>query len=126
MTADEQPQRSGGNRSGRAVIAVIAVFFLLFGIYYLYQGFQSGDQITIIVGFLIFSFFFSIMGSAIRSPVVAPLSRTVSVIKCEKCQYTEVRDFQKGDYMYKVVGKCKDCQGDMYIRSIYTVPIQKS
>jgi excinuclease UvrABC ATPase subunit len=65
------------------------------------------------------------MGTAIRTPPVTPVSRTVSVIKCYKCQYAEVRDFQKGDYMYKTVGKCKDCQGDMYIRSIYTVPIQK-
>lgn len=126
MTQSEQPQRSGSNRGTRISVAIIAVFFLVFGLWYLYTGFQNGDQLSIIVGFLIFSFFFSLMGSAFRRPVVNPLSRTVSVIKCFKCQYTEVRDFQRGDYMYKTVGKCKDCQGDMYIRSIYAVPIQKT
>jgi hypothetical protein len=126
VTVSEQPQRSSGNRGARAAVAIIAVFFLLFGLWYLIQGFESGDEVTILFGSLIFFFFFSLVGSALRSPPVAALSRTVSVIKCDKCQYTEVRDFQKGDYMYKVLGKCKDCQGNIYIRSIYTVPIQKS
>ena len=126
MTETEQPQRSGPSRGARTSAALTAILFLLIGLYFLYLNSQSGDLITLIIGFLMFSFFFSIMGSALRSPVVNPLSRTVSVIKCQKCQYTEVRDFQKGDYMYKIVGKCKDCQGDMYIRSIYAVPIQKT
>lgn len=126
MTESQQPQRSGGSRGARTGIAIMAIFFLLFGLFFLYAGFQTNNQLNIIVGFLIFSFFFSLMGSALRKPPVNPLSRTVSVIKCHKCQYTEVRDFQKGDYMYKTVGKCKDCQGDMYIKTIYAVPIQKT
>jgi hypothetical protein len=126
VTESEQPQRSGPSKGARTGAAVTAILFLIIGVFFLYLNSQNGDLLSLIVGFLMFSFFFSIMGSALRSPVVNPLSRTVSVIKCQKCQYTEVRDFQKGDYMYKVVGKCKDCQGDTYIRSIYTVPIQKT
>jgi hypothetical protein len=126
VTQSEQPQRAGPSRAARTGAAVTALLFLLVGLFFLYLNSQDGDLLSLIIGFLMFSFSFSIMGTALRSPVVTPLSRTVSVIKCQKCQYTEVRDFQKGDYMYKIVGKCKDCQGDMYIRSIYTVPIQKT
>jgi hypothetical protein len=126
LSDSERPKPSGGARGARIVAAMIAVFCLIFGLSYLYTGFQNGDQISIIVGFLIFSFFFSLIGSAWRAPVVNPLFRTVSVIKCDKCQYTEVRDFQRGDYMYKTLGKCKECEGEMFIRSIYTIPIQKT
>jgi hypothetical protein len=126
VTQSDQPQRSGSSRGARAGVAITAILFLLIGLFFLYLASQNGDLLTLIVGFLMFAFFSSLIGSAVRPPQVSPLSRTVSVIKCYKCQYTEVRDFQKGDYMYKTVGKCKDCQGDMYIRSIYAVPIQKT
>ncbi|MCK5587921.1 MAG: hypothetical protein KAI34_04260 [Candidatus Lokiarchaeota archaeon] len=48
---------------------------------------------------------------------------TVSQIKCEQevCEYSEIRDFKEGDYIYKKLGKCPACGGQdtLYIDLIY-------
>jgi hypothetical protein len=48
---------------------------------------------------------------------------TVSQLKCEQkgCEYSEIRDFKEGDYIYKKLGKCPLCgaQDTLYIDLIY-------
>lgn len=41
-----------------------------------------------------------------------------TIIKCTKCNYTCIRDFSEGDYVLKVVGKCK-CGGNLFISAIF-------
>jgi len=46
----------------------------------------------------------------------------VSVIRCKSCDYREERGFQRGDYIFRVVGVCPKCGGEEYIAYIYGVP----
>ncbi|WXG43228.1 MAG: hypothetical protein WED04_04130 [Promethearchaeati archaeon SRVP18_Atabeyarchaeia-1] len=125
--SDSQPPRSGGAVRGvRIIFVIIGLICLFFGLPYLYAGIETGDYIAFILGFFLFSLFFSFLSAARSPPRQTPIFRTVTVLKCSKCEYTEVRDFLKGDYVYKNVGKCKDCDGEMFVRSIYTVPAQKT
>jgi hypothetical protein len=126
LSESGQPKTSGGAKGIRVVFIILALVFLIFGLPYLFMGFQTGDYFSMILGFFMFTLFFSFISAARTAQVQAPLFRTVTVSKCTNCEYTEVRDFQKGDYVYKTIGKCKDCKGEMYIRSIYTVPVQKT
>lgn len=126
MSESGQPKTSGGIRGVRIVFVILAFVFLIFGLPYLLMGFETGDYFTLILGFFMFTLFFSFISAARAAPAQNPIFRTVTVSKCSKCEYTEVRDFQKGDYIYKTLGKCKDCSGEMYIRSIYTIPVQKT
>ncbi len=41
-----------------------------------------------------------------------------TIIKCTKCNYTCIRDFSEGDYVLKVIGKCK-CGGNLFISAIF-------
>jgi hypothetical protein len=126
MSESERPPARTGIRGPRIVAAVIAAICLMVGLSYLLTGYQNGDYFSFILGLFVFSLFFSFMSAAWRVPIHNPVFRTVTVTKCSKCEYTEVRDFQRGDYVYKNLGKCKDCEGEMYIKSIYTVPVQKT
>ena len=126
LSESGQPKASGGAKGARIVFIIMALFFLIFGLPYLLTGFETGDYFTLILGFFMFTLFFSFISAARSAPVQTPIFRTVTISKCTNCEYTEVRDFQKGDYVYKTLGKCKDCKGEMYIRSIYTVPVQKT
>jgi len=45
--------------------------------------------------------------------------RVVTTIICEKCGFKKVREFVKGDYIFKKVEKCPKCNEDMIIVSIY-------
>lgn len=121
-----QPPSGRGVTGARMVSAMIALICLLAGMSLLIQGWQTNDQISIILGLFVFSLFFSFMGAAWRAPVQNPIFRTVTVARCSKCEYAEVRDFQRGDYVYKVLSKCKECGGDMYVKTIYAVPLQKT
>lgn len=51
--------------------------------------------------------------------------KTVTVVKCYGCDYREVRDFQKGDYIFKKLGACGACDSEQYISDIYSIPMSK-
>jgi hypothetical protein len=51
--------------------------------------------------------------------------KTVTVVSCYGCDYREVREFQKGDYIFKKLGACGACGSERYIRAIYSIPMSK-
>jgi cation transport ATPase len=48
--------------------------------------------------------------------VVPPVTTT---IECKKCGYKNVREFQRGDYIFKEGEKCQKCNENMLITAIY-------
>jgi ABC-type multidrug transport system fused ATPase/permease subunit len=45
--------------------------------------------------------------------------KVLSVILCANCGFKVVRTFAEGDFVYKEVGKCQQCNGTMRVDSIY-------
>lgn len=43
----------------------------------------------------------------------------ITTILCEKCGLKNVRDFQRGDFVFKEVDSCPKCNEKMVIASIY-------
>lgn len=43
----------------------------------------------------------------------------VTTIECKKCGFKSVREFQRGDYVFKEVEPCKKCNENMMITAIY-------
>jgi hypothetical protein len=57
-----------------------------------------------------------------RAVVTAKMepAKVVTTIECRKCGVKTVRDFQRGDYVYKELEACQKCPDDkMIITSIY-------
>jgi len=48
-----------------------------------------------------------------------------TTILCEKCGLKNVRDFKRGDYIFKEVESCPKCNEKMIISSIYRVVKEK-
>jgi len=42
-----------------------------------------------------------------------------TTIECKKCGFKNVREFQRGDYVFKEVEPCKKCNDKMLITAIY-------
>jgi len=61
----------------------------------------------------------------IRTSPKEPLTQTLSVVRCEKCNYTKVQDFRQGDFVFKITGDCNKCDGALKIQEIYTVKLKK-
>lgn len=45
--------------------------------------------------------------------------RVSTTLACQKCGFKNVRDFQRGDYIFKEVEACPKCGEGMMITSIY-------
>jgi hypothetical protein len=54
-----------------------------------------------------------IMGLRIEIPAVT------TTIECRKCGFKSVREFQRGDYIFKEVEPCQKCNEKMLITAIY-------
>ena len=51
--------------------------------------------------------------------------KVLTTVECQKCGYTNIRDFQKGDFIYKVLEPCPECNEEAVISSIYRKPEEK-
>ena len=52
-------------------------------------------------------------------------SYTKTILKCMGKNETEERDFEKGDYVGKIVGECGEDGSTKYIHAIYEVIVEK-
>jgi len=52
-----------------------------------------------------------------RLPIQA--QRVATTILCQKCGFKNIRDFERGDYVFKDVDECPKCNEKMTIASIY-------
>lgn len=51
--------------------------------------------------------------------------KVLTVIQCLKCGYSNVREFEKGDYILKETGSCPKCDGKLIIYSIFRETMNK-
>ena len=43
----------------------------------------------------------------------------ITTIECKKCGIKTIREFQRGDYVYKELEKCEKCEDKKIITAIY-------
>jgi len=110
-----------------AVVVVIGIFSLLS----LWLGFQAyGSEhpeqanYYIIIGTAGFAaigymFFRTKAITSSRKSVTVPMVEVVTIFECPSCELKRVRDFQKGDYVYKDDEPCTRCEGTMVITGIH-------
>ena len=56
-----------------------------------------------------------------RRTLILPIQaqRVATTILCQKCGFKNIRDFQRGDYVFKEAEGCPKCNEKMIIASIY-------
>ena len=47
------------------------------------------------------------------------MPQVVTTILCQKCGFKNIRDFERGDYIFKETEPCPKCNDNMMITSIY-------
>lgn len=53
----------------------------------------------------------------LRLRIEAPA--TTTTVECKKCGFKSVREFQRGDYIFKEVEPCQKCNDKMLITAVY-------
>ncbi|MFQ5836478.1 MAG: hypothetical protein ACE5HG_01345 [Candidatus Bathyarchaeia archaeon] len=51
--------------------------------------------------------------------VAFKMPKVITTILCQKCGFKNIRDFQRGDYIFKETEPCPECNEKMMIASIY-------
>lgn len=52
--------------------------------------------------------------------------KTITSLACHSCEFSEEREFQKGDFIGKLLGKCPKCKNEkLYIGAIYALDEKK-
>ena len=75
-----------------------------------------------IVGLVVMSVGFSLLTAGRKKKEVKASLPTVTEIRCNGCDFKEIRDYEKGDYILKPLEmKCPKCSGKMTIEGVYVV-----
>ncbi|MBY9002974.1 MAG: hypothetical protein KGD73_03290 [Candidatus Lokiarchaeota archaeon] len=102
-------------------VALLAL--IIIGALFIYMG--GTDQMTnFFIGFTLIC-----IGSTliqIQKQEEEPTRQTLSILKCEKCEVTKVRNYESGDFVFKIVDSCENCDDTMKIKQIYSVKLKKS
>ncbi len=60
------------------------------------------------------------MRRGVRIGAYAPI-KVFSMVKCGQCSFKQIKNFVAGDFVFKALGKCAQCNtGDLSINGIYT------
>ena len=102
---------------------VVLIGLIIVGALFIYMG--GTDQMTnFFLGFSLIC-----IGSTliqIQKQEEEPTRQTLSILKCEKCEVTKVRNYESGDFVFKIVDSCENCDNTMKIKQIYSVKLKKS
>lgn len=101
---------------------LVLISLIIIGGLFIYLG--IGDQVmSWSIGFV-----FICLGATliqVQKPPAEPIRQTLTILKCEDCDLTKVRNYEKRDFIFKKVDKCEKCQGLMEIKQIYSVRLKK-
>ena len=101
---------------------LISLTFIILGAVIISAG--IGDQITSwSIGFMMICFGATVIQWQ-KSPV-EPIRQTLTILICSLCGITKVRNYEKGDFVYRKMGRCGECNESMEVNQIYSVRLKK-
>jgi len=69
-------------------------------------------------GFILSAYLLFQMKRRVRPPAIKE-PRVSTMIVCQKCGFKNIREFKRGDYVFKEMEPCPKCNEKMIIASIY-------
>jgi len=78
--------------------------------------------VLFVVGLVVMSVGFGLLTARKQKKEEKASLPTVTEIRCNGCDFKEIRDYEKGDYILKPLEmKCPKCSGKMTIEGVYVV-----
>ena len=108
------------------VIILVAVILSLSALYIAADTFINQSEALDSYYFLAVGFFgLALSGYMLlqsrRKPmrVTIKMPQVLSTLECPKCDFKNIRDFKRGDYIFKETEPCQKCDENMTITAIY-------
>jgi hypothetical protein len=105
------------------VLAVLAlsIIALVFGVNAYVQGNENVALYLIAIGILSMGLAIYVLFQSRRRMAKMKIEepKMMTTIECRKCGTKDVREFERGDFVYKELDKCDKCEDNKMITSIY-------
>ncbi len=103
------------------IVLALSIVALLLSV----NAFMAGNEIVasylMIIGFIAMGLsvyvLFQSRKRAKNIKIESP--KVMSTIECKKCGFKSIREFQRGDYIFKDLDACQQCNDKMIITAIY-------
>jgi len=107
------------------LIIFVTLAFSLTALILAINAFSGGNEV--VAGYLLL---IGLLGVALSTYVLFQTRRRIlrlridapsitTTVECKKCGFKSVRQFQRGDFIFKEVESCQKCNDKMLITSIY-------
>ena len=101
---------------------ILLVVLIIVGALFIYLGGQNQVS-NFFIGFTLICIGSSLIQMQRKEP--EPTRQTLTILKCQNCDLTKVRNYQERDFVFKEVEACTSCGGMMKIIQIYSVKLKK-
>ena len=105
------------------VLAVLAlsIIALVFGVNAYVQGNENVALYLISIGILSMGLAIYVLFQSRRRMAKMKIEepKMMTTIECRKCGTKDIREFERGDFVYKELDKCDKCEDNKMITSIY-------
>jgi hypothetical protein len=107
----------------KSVLKNIALILLIVvGVLFIYLDFGFDPLISWSIGFMLICFGATLIQFQ-KSPA-EPVRQTLTILICNLCGLTKVRNYKKGDFVFKKMERCDKCEDSMQIKQIYSVKLK--
>lgn len=101
---------------------ILLILLIVFGALLIYFNFGLDQMTSWSIGFMLICFGATLIQLQKSPP--EPIRQTLSILICKLCGLTKVRNYEKGDFVFKRKDKCDKCEDFMEIKQIYSVKLK--
>ncbi|MFW9877375.1 MAG: hypothetical protein ACFFG0_30160 [Candidatus Thorarchaeota archaeon] len=102
---------------------LLSIFLIILGFLFIYTGILPDEVSGWTMGFMLICLGATLIQMQ-KSPS-EPIRQTLTILICNLCGLTKVRNYEKGDFIFRKIDKCTKCDDMMEVKQIYSVRLKK-
>ncbi|MFX1343462.1 MAG: hypothetical protein ACFFAI_00025 [Promethearchaeota archaeon] len=102
---------------------LLSIFLIVLGAIFIYTGILPDEVSGWTIGFMLICVGATLIQMQKRP--TEPIRQTLTILICNLCGLTKVRNYEKGDFVFKKLDKCTKCDDLMEVKQIYSVRLKK-
>jgi len=102
---------------------ILFIFLIILGALFIYLNIGPDQISSWSIGFILICFGATLI--QVQKSPPEPIRQTLTILICNLCGITKVRNYEKGDFVFKRRDKCNKCDDLMEIKQIYSVRLKR-
>ena len=101
---------------------ILLILLIVVGFLLIYMDFGIDQVTSWSIGFMLICFSATLI--QFQKTPGEPIRQTLTILICNLCGLTKVRNYEKGDFVFKTKDECEKCKALMEIKQIYSVRLK--